>query len=86
MVCTGQRKSAGGYGWQYVDGFINCKNKKSKSVYMISIDTNEILKEFNSTREAAREMCVYEGSIRKVCARNRKSAHGYIWRYADDEI
>ena len=30
-------------------------------------------------------MCVYEGSIRKVCARNRKSAHGYIWRYADDE-
>lgn len=85
MVCTGQRKSAGGYGWRYVNGFMGCKNKKSKSVYMISVDTNEILKEFNSTRDAAREVDVYEGSIRKVCARNRKSAHGYIWRYADDE-
>ena len=39
----------------------------------------------NSVREASQKTGIYEGSIRKVCEGNRQSAHGYIWRYVDEE-
>lgn len=85
MVCTGQRKTAGGYVWRYIEGKTNRKDRIAKPVCMISISTHKILKQFNSVREASQETGIYEGSIRKVCEGNRKSAHGYIWRYADEE-
>ena len=85
MVCTGQRKTAGGYKWQYVKNGSIHRNKKTKAVYMISASTHKILKKFTSVREASLQTGFYEGSIRKVCVGNRKSAHGYIWRYEGEE-
>lgn len=84
MVCTGQRKTAGGYKWQYINNEAIHRNKKTKAVYMISASTHKILKKFASVREASKETGIYEGSIRKVCMGNRRSAHGYIWRYEED--
>ena len=86
MVCTGQRKTAGGYKWQYIDNkAMSHKKKKTKTIYMIDILSDKILKKFASVREASEKNGIYEGSIRKVCERNRRTAGGYIWRYADEE-
>ena len=85
MVCTGQRKTAGGYKWQYINNEAIHRNKKTKAVYMISASSKKILKKFASVREASKETGIYEGSIRKVCMGNRRSAHGYIWRYEGEE-
>ena len=85
MVCTGQRKTAGGYIWRYIDNNVNHRKKSTKAVCMISPSTHKILKKFTSVREASQKTGFYEGSIRKVCMGNRKSAHGYIWRYEGEE-
>ena len=85
MVCTGLRKTAGGYKWRYINAKVEHKSKKTKAIYMISILTHKVIKKFVSVREAAKEMGFYEGCIRKACMGNRKSAFGYIWRYVDEK-
>ncbi len=83
-ACTGIRKTAGGYIWRYIDGKTDRRRKTAKTVYMISMSTNKVLRQFASVRDAAKEMGFYEGTIRKTCMGIRKSAYGYIWRYADE--
>lgn len=83
-ACTGQRKTTGGYKWQYIDGKTDRRKVKTKTVYMISRTTGKVLKRFKSVRDAATETGLFEGSIRKCCMGDRTSAHGYIWRYAGD--
>lgn len=85
MACNGQRKTTGGYKWQYIDGKASRKSPSTtKAVCMISRTTGKVLKQFNSVRDAAQETGLFEGSIRKCCMGDRKSAHGYVWRYAGD--
>lgn len=54
--------------------------KISKIVLQISKD-GDILNEFCSAREAARQLNIYSSSIIECCNNKRKTAGGYIWKY-----
>ena len=54
----------------------------SKQVQMLYKSTGELLATFPSTREAERITGINKGHISQCCNGKRKSAGGYIWRYA----
>ena len=54
----------------------------SKQVKMFDKSTGELLATFYSTREAERVTGIAQSNIRSCCNGKRKSAGGYIWRYA----
>ena len=53
-----------------------------RSVQMFDKSTGELLATFYSTREAERVTGIAQSNIRSCCNGKRKSAGGYIWRYA----
>lgn len=58
---------------------------KSKSVQMIDIESQEIIRTFSSISEASREMGISSGNISAVCRGiGREQAGGYIWKYCND--
>lgn len=55
----------------------------SKCVHMIDISNKTIIKTFSSIREAYRFFQkISNGHIEQVCKGKRKTAYGYIWKYA----
>ena len=59
-------------------------NKKTKRVNQYSTD-GKYIKTFNSFREVAEMFNVTRQNIYAVCSGRRKTACGFIWRYADEE-
>lgn len=58
------------------------KKKNSKKVAMIDKDSNEILKIFNSSKEATEYLGKsWHKNINVVCRGQRKTAFGYKWKY-----
>ena len=59
--------------------------RKGRPVFQIDINTKEIIKKFNSIKEAEQETGAK--NISKVCngGKNHKSSGGYNWKYADEE-
>ena len=55
--------------------------KLSKKVLQFT-KSGEFIKEWPSTREASRQLGIAQSSICGNCSENRKSAGGYVWRYA----
>lgn len=55
--------------------------KLSKAVLQIDKVTGEVINEFPSTKEAARQLEIYQGSIFQCCNGKYKTAYGYYWRY-----
>ena len=55
--------------------------KLSKPVLQIDIKTNEIIKEFPSTREVQRQLGFGENAIRHCCKGRTKTSCGYKWQY-----
>lgn len=53
--------------------------RKIKKVAQCDKETHEIIKVYNSVKEASNETGVYFTSIYKVCNKERKSAGGYYW-------
>lgn len=82
------RISSGGYQWRFKEDanvMINRlpKNKKRVGKY----DKNgDLLKIFNSAAEAANEESVHRDHISRVCRGERKSLHGYVWKYIDEDM
>lgn len=77
-------------------GFQKSIQTNSKQILMISKDTDEILKIFSSSREAARFLIKeqnlnpnniggYSGHIIEVCKGKRKTCQGYKWKYSGVE-
>lgn len=56
-------------------------NPKKKTVLQISLDTGEILQEFESTHDVERILGINSSHISSVCNGKRKSAGKYKWRY-----
>jgi hypothetical protein len=50
---------------------------------MIDKNTNEILKEFNSTTEAETFLNAKGHHVSCCCNHKRKTAYGYKWRYKE---
>ena len=59
------------------------KNRKDISKWVIKLSkNNEILHFYPSTMQAERETGVYSNGISMCCCGKRKTAGGYIWKYA----
>ena len=59
-------------------------DKKKKKVNQYTID-GKFIKTFNSMDEASKEYDVTRQNIYANCSGKRKTACGFIWRYADEE-
>lgn len=56
---------------------------KQRSVVMCDKKTGKELKVFDSMKTAMKETGLYRTLISRVCRGERKTAGGYIWKYAD---
>lgn len=86
-VCNGQRKSAGGFKWQYRSDKpifirnINMKEKgKSIPIAQFDLDGNLVCK-FNSISEAQRKTNIHLNCIMKSLRNDSYSFNGYTFRY-----
>lgn len=73
--------------WRYsddCDDIEEYKNEHIKPVYMIDIESKNIIKKFNSIIEASNETQIRAGDISSTCRRNQKTAGGFIWTFLDD--
>lgn len=57
--------------------------KCSKTVIQIDKNTNEIIREFPSTKEVQRQFGYDNGHISACCRGKYKTAYNYIWRYKE---
>lgn len=55
---------------------------KCKKVYQYTLD-GTFIREWPSTVEVQRQLGYNQGNINSCCLGKRKSAHSYIWKYAD---
>lgn len=90
MNCNGQRNSAGGYCWRYVNGevkqeiktnaTINSTTNRPKPVLQYDKQGN-FINRYSSISQAGKDNNIIVSSIVENCKGKRKSAGGYVWKY-----
>lgn len=93
-VISGQMDTAYGYIWKDITFDetklkpIQLKGKyNNKILQKIDKNTNEVLCEYNSTNEAAKDLGKKQSQcsgIYKVCKGEQKTAYGYKWKFVDE--
>lgn len=58
-------------------------NNNKKPVLQYDCNTNKLLKEFPSAKDAGKELNLDKGSITKCCQHKRKTVGGYRWEYKE---
>lgn len=94
LVCNGCSKSSRGFIWRYketdVEMIPDKKEKASKRVKIpviqIDIETNEIIKEWESMKIAADYYNLNSVGISNCCRGKQKTAGGFKWRYKNENI
>lgn len=67
---------------EWCDAKYNITYSCGKKINQIDIETNNILKTYESTRDAYRELGkIYNPNIRLVCEGKRQTAYGFKWEY-----
>lgn len=56
---------------------------KYHPVEMRDVNNGRIIRKFESIKQASQDMNIKRSHISRVCRGERKTAGGYIWRYAD---
>lgn len=82
--CRGDTPRAGKYQWKYSGDNKEIKPIKIRtdfSVLQIDKNTNEIIKEFSSLKEASEQTHIAKSIICKVCNGKGKTAGGFKWKY-----
>lgn len=88
----GSHKSAGGYQWRYVDDEGNYEQRIEKRIDKrdeqgIKIcqytKQGELVKIWNSIKEASVELGISAGGICSCCKGKLKTHKGFIWKYVD---
>lgn len=89
--CMGKQNIAGGYHWEYVDE--TCRELANKNKREIGeatvkkpvrcIETGIV---YSSMRNAYKETGIHANSISRCCNGTHKTAGGYHWEYADDDL
>lgn len=87
MCCKHKRKTAGGFHWEYTEGFglkdLYCpKPSLIKSVGQYDLDGN-LIACFQSQNEAHRITGFSASMIGECCRNIREVACGYVWKYID---
>ena len=60
-------------------------NKPTKPIFQYSKD-GVFIKKWTSSIEASKVLGIAQGHISECCKGTRKSAGGFVWRYADDKL
>ncbi len=93
-VCKGKRLNVNGRIFRYLneDGtyiepniIVKEKGEKRKQKIIQLDKNNNIIRIHNSIKEASDYLNIQKGDICNVCKGNRKTAGGFIFRYADTE-
>jgi len=81
-VCKGERKTAGGFHWKFVNPDDVQKNKPLKftKIQQWSFDGKSLIQEFDTIREASRATGADVRGISKCCSGRSRSAGGFKWR------
>lgn len=82
--CRGDTPRAGKYQWKYFGDDKEIKPIKIRtdfSVLQIDKNTDEIIKEFSSLKEASEQTHIAKSIICKVCNGKGKTAGGFKWKY-----
>lgn len=92
-ACKGKIKSSKGYIWVYSDTYSeslvekrikklnNSWNNLKKKIKQIDVDTGDIIKIWNSTMDAHRELGI--NNIDATARGKQKTAGGYVWEYVN---
>lgn len=77
---------AGGFQWRFIEDKDKLISRNSNSKKRVGkFDQNGILIQiFESAAEAARAENVIRDHISRVCRGERKSLHGFLWKYIDE--
>lgn len=80
-VCRGERMTAGGFHWKFVNpNHIEKKNMlKFEKVQQWSFDGNTLVQEFKTLKEASEKTGVNRSYIGKCCQKRWRSAGGCKW-------
>lgn len=57
--------------------------KRKRPIFQISIETGEILKEWDSAADAAKALGFNKSNINNACHHIYKTSNGFIWRFKD---
>ena len=63
----------------------NLQKRNNKKVIQYDINNN-LIRVWDSLKEAAEQLNINHSKISLVCRGKRKTTGGYIWRYADEKI
>ena len=86
--CSHKRKTAGGYIWQYEEGFVSIPKwhfdaRMFNEICQLTKDES-LINTFPSAAEAKRVTGICDTSIIRCCRGTLQSAGGYKWRYLND--
>lgn len=95
-VCRGQRATTQGYVWVYLEDYDLTKNysrrpraknrtKGTKPVLLLD-DCNNIIQEFKSVNDAARELNTSSTEISRICSHKNKRKPRFNLKYKDEYI
>lgn len=92
-ACSNMKKSAGGFIWRHLGDDLPSKEEVElikkyvfpKRVSQFDLQLN-VLYEYETVTQAAKSTGISRGNIEACCLKKRKTAGGYIWRYADEEV
>lgn len=84
--CSNKRKTAGGYIWQYEDGFVSIPQYHFDARMFNEIcqltKNGRLINTFPSAAEAKRVTGICDTSIIRCCHGKLKTAGGYLWTFA----
>lgn len=90
-AAEGNTSNCGGFFWRFKDDpnkqFTPIKKLFKRKIIQLDIDTNKIIKEYESISDACRELGLdvkCSSSIQRVCKGTRKTAYGFKWRYKEE--
>lgn len=85
--CRGEYNQSGGFQWKYQEDtkIINPLNVRTDfTVLQLDKNTNEILQEFKSLKEASEITKIAKSTICNVCNGKGKTAGGFKWKYKEN--
>lgn len=83
-VANGDRKTAGGFVWEWKENFIKKDiGKKKKVAQMLN---GEIISIFDSVSKASRETGSNRKGISAVCLGKQKTCNDFEWKFVEDDI
>lgn len=86
--CNGKQKTAYGYYWvrkeDYENGIRPIIKKETKKVLQIDRYTLKIIREWDSSSQASKQMGFIKQHIIACCKGKMKTANNYIWCYKED--